>query len=316
MVSEASGRVSSLGILAQAVDPEEKRLHGKAGVSFSVPERTERNGIRHISCHFQRKTDFYTGAHRSGKDYVLGLSGCKSAGPGKRRRYFLSDGKDDHKDSGTGSFLNPQRKGTSASVGYDNGKGKALFLRKAGMYAEKCPYAKGHFDRVNEAVYDLWISGQMFDRDTILEQAEKFKVCPFEMCLDLAVWVDAVICDYNYVFDPNVHLKRFFGENAAGDYIFLIDEAHNLVERGREMYSAVLTRREVQEARRFVKPYSPRLYRALGKVSQQLGELEMECENFQVLKAPERSRSIFLPSRGNGQAYGRSGLCGSIGGAS
>lgn len=54
----------------------------------------------------------------------------------------------------------------------------------------------------------------------------------FEMCLDLAVWADAVICDYNYVFDPNVHLKRFFSEGAAGKYIFLIDEAHNLVERG------------------------------------------------------------------------------------
>ena len=72
----------------------------------------------------------------------------------------------------------------------------------------------------------------------ILEQAKKWQVCPFEMCLDLALWVDAVICDYNYVFDPTVHLKRFFGEGAGGDYIFLIDEAHNLVERGREMYSA------------------------------------------------------------------------------
>ena len=164
-------------------------------------------------------------------------------------------------------------------------KEKLCFCEKPECTPKKCPYAKGHFDRVNEAVYDLWTSGQMYDRDAILEQAEKFKVCPFEMCLDLAVWVDAVICDYNYVFDPNVHLKRFFGENAAGDYIFLIDEAHNLVERGREMYSAVLTRREAQEARRFVKPYSPRLYRALGKVIRQLGELEKECEDFQVLES-------------------------------
>ena len=55
----------------------------------------------------------------------------------------------------------------------------------------------------------------------------------FEMCLDLSLWVDAVICDYNYVFDPTVHLKRFFGEGAGGDYVFLIDEAHNLAERGK-----------------------------------------------------------------------------------
>lgn len=82
------------------------------------------------------------------------------------------------------------------------------------------------------------------------------------------------------------------------------------------MYSAVLTRREVQEARRFVKPYSPRLYRALGKVSRQLGELEMECENFQVLESAGALPLHLLAVRGNGQAYGRSGLCGSIGGAS
>lgn len=65
-----------------------------------------------------------------------------------------------------------------------------------------CPYAKGHFDRVNDAVYELWTSSHVYDRQTILGQAEKRQVCPFEMCLDLALWVDAVICDYNYVFDP------------------------------------------------------------------------------------------------------------------
>ena len=68
-------------------------------------------------------------------------------------------------------------------------------------------------------------------------------VCPFEMTLDLAVWMDGIVCDYNYVFDPNVYLKRFFGENITGKYLFLIDEAHNLVDRGREMYSAALMQR-------------------------------------------------------------------------
>ncbi len=72
----------------------------------------------------------------------------------------------------------------------------------------------------------------------LLSQAERHRVCPFELSLDTATWTDAVICDYNYVFDPNVRLKRFFGEGVKGDYLFLIDEAHNLVERGREMFSA------------------------------------------------------------------------------
>lgn len=148
---------------------------------------------------------------------------------------------------------------------------------------EKCPYAKGHFDRVNDAVYELWIAGEAFDRETILAHAEKWKVCPFEMSLDLAVWVDAVICDYNYVFDPNVYLKRFFGENVSGDYLFLIDEAHNLVDRGREMYSALLNREEILEIRKFVKPYSPRLYRLLGKAAKELKSMAPENGDHQVL---------------------------------
>ena len=94
----------------------------------------------------------------------------------------------------------------------------------------ECPYAKGHYDRVNEAVFEMLNETEVFDREAIWKQSEKWKVCPYEMTLDLSMWVDAVICDYNYVFDPNARLKRFFGDNIKGEYLFLIDEAHNLVE--------------------------------------------------------------------------------------
>lgn len=163
-------------------------------------------------------------------------------------------------------------------------KEKLCFCEKPECDPEKCPYAKGHFDRINDAVFELWTGEESFTRETILAQAEKFRVCPFEMCLDLSVWVDGVICDYNYVFDPNVHLKRFFGENVSGDYIFLIDEAHNLVDRGREMYSASLAREDIMETRRFVKSYSQKLYRALGRAAKQLLEMQKECDSFQVLE--------------------------------
>lgn len=165
-------------------------------------------------------------------------------------------------------------------------KEKLCVCDKPECTPDKCPRAKGHFDRVNDAVYELWTSGQSFTRESILEQAEKWQVCPFEMCLDLAVWVDGVICDYNYVFDPNVHLKRFFGESVSGDYIFLIDEAHNLVERGREMYSAALSRKAVMETRRLVRNRSPKLYRLLGKVSRNLLSMSRECGDYQTLESP------------------------------
>ena len=77
---------------------------------------------------------------------------------------------------------------------------------------ETCPRAKGHFDRVNDAVFEMLTERDCYGREEILEQSEKWQVCPYEMQLDLASFADAVICDYNYVFDPTVHLRRFFGE--------------------------------------------------------------------------------------------------------
>ena len=161
-------------------------------------------------------------------------------------------------------------------------KEKLCFCDKPECDPEKCPYAKGHYDRINDAVYELWTTEQSFDRETLLRHAQKWQVCPFELSLDLAVWMDGVICDYNYVFDPNVYLKRFFGENVSGNYLFLIDEAHNLVDRGREMYSASICLNDVIETRKFVKPYSQKLWKKLGKVKKQLEELKQNCGEWNV----------------------------------
>ena len=161
-------------------------------------------------------------------------------------------------------------------------KEKLCFCDKPECDPEKCPYAKGHYDRINDAVYELWTTEQSFDRETLLRHAQKWQVCPFEMSLDLAVWMDGVICDYNYVFDPNVCLKRFFGENVSGNYLFLIDEAHNLVDRGREMYSASICLNDVIETRKFVKPYSQKLWKKLGKVKKQMEELRQNCGEWKV----------------------------------
>lgn len=147
-----------------------------------------------------------------------------------------------------------------------------------------CPYAKGHYDRVNDAVFDLIQKEKDVTREILLEQAEEFKVCPFEMCLDTSLWMDNIICDYNYVFDPNVYLKRFFAEKSNGDYIFLIDEAHNLVERGREMYSAVLYKEDFLEMKKIMKLHSMKLVKSLEKCNKHMLEMKRECEQYQVLE--------------------------------
>lgn len=132
-------------------------------------------------------------------------------------------------------------------------KEKICFMEEAECNPELCPYARGHYDRVNDAAFELLTSEESFTRETIEACARKHQVCPFELCLDMSLFADAVICDYNYLFDPHVYLKRFFGEGTNGDYIFLIDEAHNLLERGREMYSAALLKEQFVELRQEIK---------------------------------------------------------------
>ncbi len=150
---------------------------------------------------------------------------------------------------------------------------------------DACPYAKGHFDRVNDAVYDMVTHEDVITRETIEEYANKHTVCPFEFTLDATYWVDGVICDYNYVFDPNVYLKRYFSENSSGDYIFLIDEAHNLVDRAREMYSAPLYKDKFLEMKRLLGDMDKRLTNAINKCNKELLALKRECETVQVLES-------------------------------
>ena len=161
-------------------------------------------------------------------------------------------------------------------------KEKLCLCEKMDCNPVNCPYAKGHFDRVNDAVYDILQREDTFTREVLWEQAEKYQVCPFEMCLDTATWVDNIICDYNYVFDPNVYLKRFFSDGIKGDYIFLVDEAHNLVERGREMYSATIYKEDFLKIKKIVKPYSHKLEVELNKCNKVLLDYKRECDTYQI----------------------------------
>lgn len=163
-------------------------------------------------------------------------------------------------------------------------KEKLCLCEETDCNPEKCPYAEGHFDRVNAAVFEILNAKDTYLREDLLEQAEKYRVCPYEMCLDISSWVDAVICDYNYVFDPNVYLRRFFSDGVKGDYLFLIDEAHNLVERGRKMYSAVLCKEDFLETAKIVKEHSAKLYKILKKCNRMMLEYKRECDECTVME--------------------------------
>ncbi|MCI9594057.1 MAG: ATP-dependent DNA helicase [Lachnospiraceae bacterium] len=163
-------------------------------------------------------------------------------------------------------------------------KEKLCVLEKPECHPDACPYARGHFDRVNAAVFALIHQETAIDREKLIAYAKQYQVCPFEFCLDISLWVDGIICDYNYVFDPNVRLKRYFAEGKQGDYLFLIDEAHNLLSRAREMYSAVLVKEDVLLIRRLVKERSPKLARLLDACNKSLLEYKRHCETYVVLE--------------------------------
>lgn len=148
---------------------------------------------------------------------------------------------------------------------------------------DDCPYAKGHMDRINDAVYDLLIHEDSFTRESVMEYADRHMVCPFEMSLDMSLFSDVVICDYNYVFDPNVYLRRFFQDSAQRNYIFLVDEAHNLVERAMGMFSAELVKEQFLSVKNMVRPFDARLSKSLETCNKRLLELKKECEKCEVL---------------------------------
>ena len=115
-----------------------------------------------------------------------------------------------------------------------------------------CDYARGHFDRINSAIYDILETEDIITRDVILSYSESHKVCPFEFALDISLFCDVIIGDYNYAFDPAVYLKRFFAEQ-MGKYIFLMDEAHNFIDRARDMFSASIEKTAFLELRKLIK---------------------------------------------------------------
>lgn len=155
--------------------------------------------------------------------------------------------------------------------------------------AEVCPYAKGHYDRINEALYDLITHENSIDRDVVLQYANKHMVCPFELSLDTSLFADCIICDYNYVFDPRVNLKRFFAKDGGnqGEYVFLVDEAHNLVDRASSMYSAALMKEDFLEIKKLIKKYNGKTARLLDRCNRELLEMKRACmeENYQVLSS-------------------------------
>ncbi|MGM0239675.1 ATP-dependent DNA helicase [Enterococcus sp. AZ103] len=171
-------------------------------------------------------------------------------------------------------------------------KDKICFLSERNCTPEHCPFAAGYYDRVNDGLWDMLQEEDQFTRPVIEQYAKKHQLCPFELSLDVSLFCDVVIGDYNYLFDPVVHLQRFFEEENPNN-IVLVDEAHNLVNRSKEMYSAEISREKIYTVGQATKKSFRKLRKAFNQVDNEFElihqVLEEKNTNYHHQKAAAES---------------------------
>ena len=264
----------------------QERNSSIAGLAFPFPYRAgQRELAGDVYRTIQReKILFIQAPTGTGKTITALFPAVKAVGQGLAEKIFYLTAKTITRTVAKEAFDLLREQGYQGRVITITAKEKLCFCREMDCNPVHCMYAKGHYDRVNDAVFDFIQREYDMAREALLAQAEAFQVCPFEMCLDASLWADAVICDYNYVFDPNVYLKRFFSEGTKGEYLFLVDEAHNLVDRARDMYSASLYKEDFLRLKKVMKNHSLRCAQAMEACNKHLLGFKRQCETYEVLE--------------------------------
>lgn len=251
----------------------------------------------------QKKKIFIEAPTGVGKTLSTVFPSVKAMGEGLSEKIFYLTAKTITRTVAEDTFSLLRGKGLNIKTLTITAKDKICPLENRECNPVNCPFAKGHFDRVNDAIYKAITEYDAIDRNVISTVANQYQVCPFEMSLDISLFADAIICDYNYVFDPHASLKRFFTDGMKNNYTFLIDEAHNLVERGRDMFSAVLYKEDMLELKRKVKAVlddqplkhelkvpsvAARLVKALERCNRELLSLKRQCDSCIVLESADQ----------------------------
>lgn len=164
-------------------------------------------------------------------------------------KIFYLTAKGTGKESALSALEKLENQGLDAKYISITAKEKVCFGEKGKCNPDDCPYAQGYYTKILHVLKDSFINYNRFDLEKILDIAKENQMCPFELSLDLSLFCDVVICDYNYLFDPISFMKRYFSEGKV-NHIALIDEAHNLVERSRNMYSSLISRNKFEKMKR------------------------------------------------------------------
>ena len=249
---------------------------------LKFPYSTYRKGQRKLAVSVykticENKNIFIQAPTGIGKTISTLFPAVKAMGEGKTAKIFYLTAKTITRQVAEASINEMRGSGLAFKSITLTAKDKICFKENTTCNPEYCEFAKGHFDRVDKAIIDLFKNENAFTRDIVEEYSKKYIVCPFELSLDLSLWSDCIICDYNYVFDPQVYLKRFFQLN-CGDYTFLIDEAHNLVDRSREMFSAEINKDPFLQLKKVYSKNKTGIYKALSKINTTMLEIKKKCE--------------------------------------
>ncbi|WP_342563423.1 ATP-dependent DNA helicase [Paenibacillus sp. FSL R7-0345] len=223
---------------------QEQRDASIRALAFPFPDY--RNGQRHFAAAVYKsvseKVNLFAQAPTGiGKTMSTLFPALKALGEGKAAGLFYLTAKTVNRLAAQEAIGMLIAQGMQLHTVTLTAKDKSCFREEGLCSSEACPYREGYYDRINGAVLDILEHETLMTQEVIARYARKHEVCPFEFSLDTAYACDAVICDYNYIYDPRISLKRL-PEERKRKTVLLVDEAHNLVDRGRSMYSAELTK--------------------------------------------------------------------------
>lgn len=248
---------------------ERNESAGNLAFPFTDFRRGQREMARYVYSVATKGGTFYCEAPTGiGKTMSALFPAVKAFAKGKLDRIFYLTAKSTGAEAASAALGRLYEKGFKGRDSLLRAKDRLCFRPGAACNPDECPFAKDYYAKIRTVVGEALDSGKRFDPDYVISLAEKYAICPFEMQLDLSLFSDVVIGDFNYVYDPLVHLERFFDPPADPSHsLLLVDEAHNLVERGRDMYSSRLSLYEAALARRSLRRYKVAgVKRALTKI--------------------------------------------------
>jgi DNA excision repair protein ERCC-2 len=253
------------------VQAEHRMKRNQTSKELPFPFQNYRDGQRKLAGAVyktitEKKNLFVKAPTGIGKTMSTLFPAVKAVGEGELSRIFYLTAKTITRTTAEEAFDRMSKCGLSMKSLTITAKDKVCFKEETICQKEHCEFADGYYDRINGAVLDILQNETAMTRDVIESYARKHTVCPFEFSIDLAYVADAIICDYNYIFDPRVSLKRLFEEQKKSTAL-LIDEAHNLVDRGREMFSASLNKELFHQLKKDFKGVNKTIYDRANKLN-------------------------------------------------